>query len=148
MNDLLWKRKGHDHGAVTGARSWATTPVYLRYNRRPQHLTNGQEFARQLESVVQRWPVPETELVLIGHSNGRAGRAQAPAYYGEVANHAWTAHLSKVLFLGTPHHGAPLERGGNWVDVLLGATAYSCSTWPGWERSARRYHGPSLREFA
>jgi hypothetical protein len=29
------------------------------------------------------------------------------------------------VFLGTPHHGAPLERGGHWVDVLLGATAYS-----------------------
>ncbi len=28
-------------------------------------------------------------------------------------------------FLGTPHHGAPLERGGNWVDVILGATPYA-----------------------
>ena len=29
------------------------------------------------------------------------------------------------MFLGTPHHGAPLERGGNWVDILLGVSAYS-----------------------
>jgi hypothetical protein len=30
-----------------------------------------------------------------------------------------------MVFLGTPHHGAPLERAGNWVDVLLGSTPYS-----------------------
>jgi hypothetical protein len=29
------------------------------------------------------------------------------------------------VFLGTPHHGAPLERAGNWVDVILGSTPYS-----------------------
>jgi hypothetical protein len=30
-----------------------------------------------------------------------------------------------MVFLGTPHHGAPLERAGNWVDVVLGSTPYS-----------------------
>jgi hypothetical protein len=30
-----------------------------------------------------------------------------------------------MVFLGTPHHGAPLERAGNWVDILLGATPYA-----------------------
>jgi hypothetical protein len=34
-------------------------------------------------------------------------------------------HLKNIIFLGTPHHGAPLERAGNWVDVLLGSTPYS-----------------------
>ncbi len=29
------------------------------------------------------------------------------------------------MFLGTPHHGAPLERGGNWVDILLGVSSYT-----------------------
>jgi hypothetical protein len=38
---------------------------------------------------------------------------------------AWTALPLRVVFLGTPHHGAPLERAGNWVDVLLGRSAYS-----------------------
>jgi hypothetical protein len=27
--------------------------------------------------------------------------------------------------LGSPHHGAPLERGGNWIDLLLGVSRYS-----------------------
>jgi hypothetical protein len=30
-----------------------------------------------------------------------------------------------MVFLGTPHHGSPLERGGNWVDMLLGVSPYS-----------------------
>lgn len=33
--------------------------------------------------------------------------------------------LKHLVFLGTPHHGAPLERAGNWIDVLLGSTPYS-----------------------
>jgi hypothetical protein len=33
--------------------------------------------------------------------------------------------LKNIVFLGTPHHGAPLERAGNWVDVILGSTPYS-----------------------
>jgi len=33
--------------------------------------------------------------------------------------------VQRVAFLGTPHHGAPLERAGNWVDVLLGSTPWS-----------------------
>jgi hypothetical protein len=27
--------------------------------------------------------------------------------------------------VGSPHHGAALERGGNWIDVLLGVSRYS-----------------------
>jgi hypothetical protein len=30
-----------------------------------------------------------------------------------------------VVCLGTPHEGAPLEKAGNWVDVLLGSTPFS-----------------------
>ena len=123
MNDLLWKRKGHDHGAALG-RDLGYTPVYLHYNSGLHISSNGQEFDRQLEALVQRWPVPVTELVLIGHSMGGLV-ARSACHYGALAKHEWRHRLSKVVFLGTPHHGAPLERGGNWVDFLLGATAYS-----------------------
>jgi hypothetical protein len=37
----------------------------------------------------------------------------------------WVNKLKNIVFLGTPHHGAPLERAGNWIDVLLGVTPYS-----------------------
>jgi hypothetical protein len=37
----------------------------------------------------------------------------------------WPQRLKHIVFLGTPHHGAPLERAGNWVGLLLGKTTYS-----------------------
>jgi hypothetical protein len=33
--------------------------------------------------------------------------------------------VRQLVFLGTPHHGAPLERAGNFVDGLLGSNMYS-----------------------
>ena len=44
---------------------------------------------------------------------------------GEVAAHRWRPKLDKLVCLGSPHHGAPLERGGNWIDLLLGVSRYS-----------------------
>jgi hypothetical protein len=38
---------------------------------------------------------------------------------------SWQTLLGRVVFLGTPHHGAPLERAGQWVDLLLGSTPFS-----------------------
>ena len=32
-----------------------------------------------------------------------------------------------LVFLGTPHHGAPLERIGNWVDAIVGGTPYAAA---------------------
>jgi len=123
MSDLQWKRKGHDHGAAL-ARDLGYTPVYLHYNSGLHISTNGQAFAGQLESLLAHWPVPVTELVLIGHSMGGLV-ARSACHYGAQAGHRWLQRLDKVVFLGTPHHGAPLERGGNWVDILLSSTAYS-----------------------
>jgi len=123
MSDVQWKRKGHDHGAAL-ARDLDYTPVYLHYNSGLHVSTNGQAFAEQLESLVKNWPAPVTELVLIGHSMGGLV-VRSACHYGAQAKHEWLLRLDKVVFLGTPHHGAPLERGGNWVDILLSSTAYS-----------------------
>jgi hypothetical protein len=37
----------------------------------------------------------------------------------------WPGRLRKLVFLGTPHHGAPAERLGNWVNVVLGAAPFT-----------------------
>lgn len=46
--------------------------------------------------------------------------ARAACHAGEQAGHAWRPRLRSLITLGTPHHGAPLERGGAWIDLLLG----------------------------
>jgi hypothetical protein len=38
---------------------------------------------------------------------------------------AWSKLPIRLVFLGTPHHGAPLERAGSWVDMLIGVSPYS-----------------------
>ena len=39
----------------------------------------------------------------------------------------WRGRLRHLVHLGTPHHGALLERGGNWVQTLLELSPYAAS---------------------
>jgi len=123
MSDLQWRRKGHDHGAALGA-TGEFTPVYLRYNSGLHVSENGRELAAQLEALLSAWPLPVDELVIVAHSMGGLV-ARSACHYAGVAGYRWRAHLRKMFFLGTPHHGAPLERGGHWIDVVLDASPYT-----------------------
>lgn len=123
MNDLQWLHDGVDHGAML-ERERGYTSVYLHYNSGRHISANGREFASQLEALLADWPVPVQELVIIGHSMGGLV-ARSACHYGAQDGHAWPGKLSKLVFLGTPHHGAPLERGGNWVHLLTDMSAYS-----------------------
>ena len=123
LNDLQWNRDGHDHGAVL-ARDLGYVPLYLHYNSGLHTSTNGRTLAGLLEVLLGQWPRRVEELVIIAHSMG--GLVARSAYhYGVIARHDWPRRLRKIAFLGTPHHGTPLERGGNWVDMILGATPYA-----------------------
>jgi len=122
MNDLQWARNGHDHGAAL-ARDLGYTPVYLHYNSGRHVSQNGREFAGLLQALTAKWPVPVQELVIVGHSMGGL-IARSACHIGEQAGHRWLEPLKQLVFLGTPHHGAPLERGGHWLDVLMGVSPY------------------------
>ena len=123
MNDLQWLRAGHDHGAHL-AQALGYTPVYVRYNTGLHTSINGQELAGRVEALLADWPVPVQELNVLVHSMG--GLVVRSAFQQAVqAGLQWPSQLRKLVFLGTPHHGAPLERAGNWVDVILGSTPWS-----------------------
>jgi rhodanese-related sulfurtransferase len=123
MNDLQWTRSGHDHGQSLGE-ALGFTPVYLRYNTGRHISANGSDLAAQLEAMLQGWPVPVETLTIIGHSMGGLV-ARSAVHQAAHAGMQWPSRLLKLVFLGTPHHGAPLERGGNWLHAGLGISPYA-----------------------
>ncbi|ABM38890.1 esterase/lipase family protein [Polaromonas naphthalenivorans] len=125
MNDLQWRthctggapQPAHDHGLVL-ARELGYTPVYLHYNSGLHISANGAQLAGLLEQLLAAWPQPVQELALLGHSMGGL-LARSAFHQATQAGQAWPAQLKRLVFLGTPHHGAPLERVGHWVDRQL-----------------------------
>ena len=127
MNDLQWSvpEKVGKNGMASShpevlARELGYTPVYLHYNTGLHTSVNGQQFAALLEQLLQAWPQPVQELSLLVHSMGGLV-ARSACSYAEKAGQAWRKRLKNIVFLGTPHHGAPLEQVGNWIDTLLGS---------------------------
>mgnify|MGYP002713034345 CR=1 FL=1 len=122
VNDLHWHRQGHDHGAAL-ARDLGITPVYVNYNSGLHISENGRNLSALLEKMITHAAQP-VELYIVAHSMGGLV-ARSACYYAESSNHTWRNHLQKMIFLGTPHHGAPLEKGGNRLGALLGISPYS-----------------------
>jgi len=123
LSDLQWRRNGHDHGASL-ARDLGYTPIYLHYNSGLHVSDNGRSLAILLESLVDQWPVSVEDFTIVGHSMGGLV-ARSAHHYAIEAGHLWPRRLRTLIFLGTPHHGAPLERLGNWVDTALEVSPYS-----------------------
>src|SRR5699024_10320530 len=121
MNDLHWGERGMPQrlGQALGF-----TPLYPHYNSGLPIADNGRALAELLQKLVDAWPVPVEEIVIVGHSMGGllARSARAHAVRG---GHDWEKLLTRMVFLGTPHHGSPLERAGHGVNRLLGISPYS-----------------------
>jgi len=123
MSDLQWRRHGRDYASAL-AQELGYTALFLHYNSGLHVSTNGRAFAALLQTVVEEWPAPIDEIAIVGHSMGGLVSRSA-CHAAAVAGHSWIANLRKLVFLGTPHHGAALERYGNWVDAALGISSYS-----------------------
>ena len=123
MNDRQWSRDGHDHGAAL-ADELGYLPLYLRYNSGLHIASNGRALAEMLETLTGNLAAPVDELVIMGHSMGGLV-ARSACHHGCQAGHAWPEYLRKLVFLGTPHHGAPLERGGHGLEFMMDLSPYS-----------------------
>jgi pimeloyl-ACP methyl ester carboxylesterase len=115
---------GSGDGLSALARELGFARVDLLYNTGLHVSENGRAFAALLERLVAAWPEAVDEVALVGHSMGGLV-ARSAAHAAEVEGHAWRNRLRRLVSIASPHHGAPLERAGSWVDVLLGVSRYS-----------------------
>ena len=113
-------RQGDDHHSY-GERLHADlgfTPITLRYNTGLHISVNGRTLAEILDLLHDQWPVPITELVLVGHSMGGLV-ARSACHYGAEQQLGWIDAVSRVVCLGSPHLGADIEKGVNAASWAL-----------------------------
>jgi pimeloyl-ACP methyl ester carboxylesterase len=125
-NDLQWQRAGHDHGEAL-ARELGYTPVYLHYNSGLSVSTNGRILVQLMERLYDAWPMPIERLAMVGHSMGGLVARSAIHHAALVQRGAlrWPTRVNDLVCLGTPHQGAPLERVGHGIELVLGAAPYA-----------------------
>ncbi|MEN8719663.1 MAG: alpha/beta fold hydrolase [Oceanococcaceae bacterium] len=95
---------------------------YVRYNTGRHISDNGADLDRLLEQLAADRTIDN--LSLVGHSMGglvmRSALAQAESH-----GHQWPERLRHAVYIGSPHHGAPLERLGNHANRLLKISPYT-----------------------
>jgi pimeloyl-ACP methyl ester carboxylesterase len=132
MSDLQWLQQGHDHGAALTAAmdSNSFAPIYVNYNSGLHISQNGKLLAAHLNRLAGLSKEPLTIHVLAHSMGGLVIRsachyAASSSERNEFNSNDWLSQVKKIVFLGTPHHGALLEQGGKWVDYLLSLHPYS-----------------------
>jgi pimeloyl-ACP methyl ester carboxylesterase len=108
LNETHW---GDAHSARLKALGY--TPLFLRYNSGVSIETNGRELAALLSARTPR----NAEWAIVAHSMGGLVVRVALREL-DLQKHPVLRPFSKVIYLGTPHTGAPLEHAGSWVHSI------------------------------
>lgn len=116
--------------AVLLERDEGFAPVFVRYNTGRHISENGRALAEALEALVSHWPVPVRRIVLVGHSMGGLVSRSA-SQRADREGMQWRSKLTHVVSLGTPHHGAPLEKLGHVLTAALLAVDWPATKIPG-----------------
>lgn len=111
------------------ARDHGVTPLTVRYNTGRHISSNGRDLARLLHLLVANWPVRVQEVDLIGHSMGGLV-VRSACHYGVATRprdgrvhlgRRWTTKVRRVVLVGVPNTGAPLEVFANLTSATLWA---------------------------
>ncbi|MEY4577634.1 MAG: hypothetical protein RL701_2337 [Pseudomonadota bacterium] len=114
---------GSDYGSLL-ERDLGFSAVYIRYNTGLPIAENGAQLDALLQRLLAVFPVPIEELLLVGYSMGgllvRSASHVAAARATDTQDvHAWLKLVQRVIYVGTPHLGAPAERMGKLVSEVL-----------------------------
>jgi len=116
--ESVWNMtEGKTYGSLL-ATDLGFTPIFVRYNSGLHISENGESLDALLENLMDEYPVPVEEILLIGHSMGGLVLRSATHVASEKGRR-WLPLVKRAFYLGTPHLGAPLERFGNVVTWTL-----------------------------
>lgn len=122
MSDVGFTRKGHNHGHLL-ANALPVDVIHVNYNSGLPIQRNGKALDVLLEAFLEG-PCAGCAVTLIGFSMGGLVIRSA-LHAAEQRDAVWPARVGRLITLGTPHHGAPLEQGGHVLTRLLDVTPYS-----------------------
>lgn len=119
MNHLDWTNRNYGGiGEKLLAQRDNNTMLYLHYNTGRRISANGRSLANLLEDLVKRNP-RITSIDLIGHSMGGLVSRSA-LFYGKQNLYQWFHITENLVCIGSPHHGAVLERIGFAIQEKIG----------------------------
>lgn len=110
LNESHWRADAH----VAAIKKLGYTPIFLRYNSGLAIYENGAQLSQLMHEKLSGASV---EVAVIAHSMGGLVMRSALAHAKEKKQR-WPNQLSAIMFLGTPHLGAPLEQAGYWVHSI------------------------------
>lgn len=127
--ESIWEFPG-DRDTTYGsllARDHAVTPIYLRYNTGQHISVNGRELSGLLHRLVSAWPVRVHDISLIGHSMGGLVIRSSCHYASATRSwrslislrRSWISKTRRVVLIGVPNTGAPLEKFVNLTSAAL-----------------------------
>jgi len=121
-NESLWDFPAPHEGGDYGERleqHCGYLPLYLRFNTGLRVSTNGKQLAGLLDRFCACHDAAVTELLLIGHSLGGLV-VRSACHLGSEGGQDWVSRVRHVVYLGSPHLGAPLEKTTSLATSVLG----------------------------
>ncbi|GAA5051906.1 lipase family alpha/beta hydrolase [Nocardia callitridis] len=92
--------------------------LQVRYNSGLHISDNAHELSALMARLVEHWPVPVEQVSLIGHSMGGLV-ARSACFAATQQRLPWVRKVRKIVCLGSPHLGAPLEQLAHYASAAL-----------------------------
>ncbi|MGM8910560.1 alpha/beta fold hydrolase [Psychrobacter sp. 1U1] len=126
MSHLSWQpAEPNSLGAHIKRSLPKSTVLYLDYNTGRRISLNGRNFSKVLQELVAHNP-NISQIDLVGHSMGGLV-ARSALFYGKQQGFDWVKRVGNLITLGSPHHGASLERIGYFVQDMIAKLPFAGS---------------------
>ena len=102
-----------------------STVLYLDYNTGRRISRNGRKLSKPLQDLVDNNP-NISQIDLVGHSMGGLV-ARSALFYAKQDRLDWMKRVGNLITLGSPHHGAVLERIGFLVQDIISKVPFASS---------------------